>query len=57
MGMKANVFQIASDGTHVRRLTAGPTIDGRPACSPNGSKLAFVSNRDGNSEIYVMNLH
>ena len=26
-----------------------------PAWSPDGSKLAFTSNRDGNAEIYVMN--
>jgi Tol biopolymer transport system component len=26
-----------------------------PAWSPDGRKLAFVSRRDGNSEIYVMN--
>src|SRR4029079_15955236 len=26
-----------------------------PRCSPDGTRLAFTSNRDGNSEIYVIN--
>ena len=26
-----------------------------PACSPDGSRIAFTSNRDGNPELYVMN--
>ena len=29
--------------------------DGSPAWSPDGSRLAFYSERDGNAEIYVMN--
>jgi Tol biopolymer transport system component len=29
--------------------------DGSPAWSPDGKRLAFYSERDGNSEIYVMN--
>jgi len=37
-------------------LGATPKIDARPAVSPDGSKLAFESNRNGNYEIYVMNL-
>ena len=52
----ANIFQIDLDGKNLRRLTAGPKVDERPAFSPDGSKLAFQSNRDGNYEIYVMNL-
>jgi len=52
----ANVFQIGSDGNNLKRLTAGPTFDGYPAYAPDGSKLAFVSNRDGNPEIYVRSL-
>lgn len=28
--------------------------DAYPAVSPDGTKIAFVSTRDGNSEIYVM---
>jgi len=36
------------------RLT-NPTFDSRPRYSPDGSKIVFQSNRDGNTEIYVMN--
>ena len=32
-----------------------PTDDFEPAWSPDGTKIAFASNRDGNHEIYVMN--
>jgi Tol biopolymer transport system component len=39
------------DGRDARRLTAGPTIDTQPAVSPNGTRHAFESNRDGNSEV------
>jgi TolB protein len=57
MGVRSNIFQVDADGTNFRRLTAGPNIDTRPAFSPDGSKLAFQSNRDGDYEIYVMNLN
>jgi len=36
-------------------LTADPGTDVVPAWSPDGRKIAFSSNRDGNPEIYVMN--
>jgi Tol biopolymer transport system component/DNA-binding winged helix-turn-helix (wHTH) protein len=36
------------------RLTNNSAMDGRPVWSPDGSRIAFWSNRDGKKEIYVM---
>ena len=55
-GARANIFEISAEGGNLKRLTAGPKFDGRPAYSPDGTKLAFESNRNGNYEIYVMSL-
>ncbi|HLV36341.1 MAG TPA: hypothetical protein VKY59_14535 [Spirillospora sp.] len=40
---------------YVRQLTDGPSRNIHPAWSPDGAMIAFVSERDGNSEIYLMN--
>ena len=40
----------------MKRITDDPGHDDvLPAWSPDGKKIAFVSGRDGNNEIYVMN--
>ena len=47
-----------ADGSGVTQLTSGSYKDSHPAWSRDGSRIAFVSDRDwvGNStEIYVMN--
>jgi TolB protein len=45
-------------GDHLLEMINGKSARGdvqTPAWSPDGRKLAFVSERDGNAEIYVMN--
>ena len=40
-----------ADGSGQQRLT---TQGAQPGWSPDGQKIAFMSERDGNAEIYVM---
>lgn len=53
----ANVWTVPVGGGTKTQLTfsSGGTTNTDPRWSPEGTKLAFVSNRDGNDEIYVMN--
>jgi dipeptidyl aminopeptidase/acylaminoacyl peptidase len=48
------VFVINPDGTAWSNLTSSSSDDYAPAVSPDGSKIAFTSTRDGNQEIYLM---
>jgi len=50
------LYIMDADGTNVQKLTDTPFFDEDPTFSPDGSKIAFVSDRDGNYELYVMNI-
>jgi Tol biopolymer transport system component len=43
-----------ADGSGQRRLTNHPGRDASPAWSPDGHRIAFASERDGNREIYLV---
>jgi Tol biopolymer transport system component len=49
-----DIYVMRADGTHVHRLTDSPGLDEGPEFSPDGTKIAFSSARDGQQEIYVM---
>jgi len=44
-----------ADGTGTKQLTKNSSFDGYPSWSPDGTKIAFASNRDGDVDIWVMN--
>ena len=48
------IYVMDADGSNRTRITNNRAFDGWPTWSPDGSKLAFESDRDGDSEIYVM---
>jgi Tol biopolymer transport system component len=44
-----------ADGTNQKKRSRGPAmVFATPGFSPDGSKIAFHTNRDGNFEIYEM---
>ena len=49
------IYVMGADGRSPRNITRHPADDWTPALSPNGKRLAFMSDRDdGNYDIYVM---
>ena len=50
----SNLWITDIEGKRVRLLTKGSWRDTSPVWSPDGSKIAFMSNRDGTNQLYVM---
>jgi Tol biopolymer transport system component len=53
-GMREDIYVIRTDGTGLRQLTNDPHRDRRPQWSPDGSRIAFYSNRVGGYEIWAI---
>ncbi len=54
-GPTGEIFVMNPDGSGQTNLTNNPADDGVPNWSADGTKIAFYSARDGDSDIYVMN--
>jgi acylaminoacyl-peptidase len=48
-----NLWIINSDGTEHRPLTTGNRSDASPRWSPDGARIAYLSDADGKQQIYV----
>jgi tricorn protease len=48
------LYTVPKDGGTARRLTSGPGYSSFPRFSADGTQLAFTSQYDGNTEVYVM---
>jgi Tol biopolymer transport system component len=49
------IYKANNVGQGIARLTNDPAIDGLPTWSPDGKHIAFMSTRDGQWAIWVMN--
>jgi len=48
------LYTVPKEGGVARRLTSGPGYTSFPRFSPDGKQIAFTSQYDGNTEVYVM---
>src|SRR5262245_38648697 len=51
-----DIWTVAASGGEARLLVSHPAQESRPSYSPDGRRLAFVSNRTGGGDIYVLTL-
>lgn len=49
-----DIYRKSVDGRTVTQLTTDPSDDMMPSIAPEGTKIAFSSNRNGNWDIYTM---
>lgn len=52
----SNIWVLDSDGGGHRALTEGRGLAHSPRWSPDGARIAYISNHEGSSQLYVMDL-
>ena len=51
---RSNLWMVDVAGQRVRELTHGDWSDSSPVWSPDGKKIAFLSDRDGTTQLHIM---
>ncbi len=54
LGSTANIFTVNPDGSGIKQLTSGSRRNETPSWTPDGHFISFSSNRNVNSDIYLM---
>lgn len=52
---KGNIFTVPAKGGEARQLTSGSSYNTNPVWSPDGTKIAFGSDREGSMDVFVVN--
>lgn len=50
----SSIWLLAVDGSSTRQLTRGPGEDKSPRWSPDGARLAFLSDRPGSAQVHLL---
>jgi len=51
-----DLYLIPSTGGDAKQLTSGPAWDCQPRFSPNGKQIAFISDRNGSDNLWLINV-
>lgn len=51
---QGDIFTVPATGGRATRLTSNPAYDSAPVWSPDGSRIAFASSREGGTDIFIM---
>jgi len=51
---RGDIWSVSTMGGTARQLTRHTARDGQPCFSPDGARIAFISDRHGSSQVYVM---
>ncbi len=49
----SNLWLVKADGSDHRPLTTGKFVESQPRWSPDGKRIAYLSNKDGAPQVYV----
>jgi Tol biopolymer transport system component len=55
IGGDLEIFTVNPDGTGIQQLTNNQSSDAFPTWSPDGTRIAFESDREGDNDIWIMN--